>query len=207
MAIASSKPTLSTTTAPEPMSLEAYLRYDDGTDNRYELVDGVLVEMGAENPLNPQIAVFLMFAFADLGWPRAQLAIGHQIEVESTQATARQPDLIVHSEASQAAIFEDGKLLRLGQPEPLLVVEVVSNSQKDQKSHARDYEEKRAEYAVRGILEYWIVDPDGAVVVVLRLRNGVYQGEEFSGDEAIVSPTFPGLALTAAQVFNAGLGT
>lgn len=29
------------------MTLEEYLAYTDGTDHRYELVDGVLVEMGA----------------------------------------------------------------------------------------------------------------------------------------------------------------
>jgi Uma2 family endonuclease len=52
------------------MSLEEYLNYDDGTDTRYELEDGVLVEMGAENPLNPQTAMLLVLLFADLGIPR-----------------------------------------------------------------------------------------------------------------------------------------
>jgi hypothetical protein len=33
------------------MTLQEYLTYDDGTDNRYELVDGVLVEMGAESTI------------------------------------------------------------------------------------------------------------------------------------------------------------
>jgi Uma2 family endonuclease len=65
----------------QKLTLAEYLTYDDGTDARHELVDGVLVEMGAENPLNPQIAVFLLFAFADLGFPREQLVIGHQIQV------------------------------------------------------------------------------------------------------------------------------
>ncbi len=51
------------------MTLKEYLAYDDGTDIRYELEDGVLVEMGAENPLNPQIAMLLVFAFARLGVP------------------------------------------------------------------------------------------------------------------------------------------
>jgi Uma2 family endonuclease len=44
---------------PKRMSLEEYLAYDDGTDTRYELVDGVLVEMGNESKLNVQIAMFL----------------------------------------------------------------------------------------------------------------------------------------------------
>ena len=37
------------------MTLEEYLKYDDGTDIRYELVDGVLVEMGAEQQFQIQI--------------------------------------------------------------------------------------------------------------------------------------------------------
>jgi Uma2 family endonuclease len=39
------------------MSLEEYLIYDDGMDTRYELVDEVLVEMGAESTINAWIRV------------------------------------------------------------------------------------------------------------------------------------------------------
>ncbi|MGI0494603.1 Uma2 family endonuclease [Alkalinema pantanalense CENA528] len=126
----------------QKMTLEEYLTYDDGTDARYELVDGALVEIGAENPLNLAIAMFLVFVLADLGIPRQHLVIRHQISVSSTQATARQPDLIVHSSASKAAIMADGKILRADAPTPLLVIEVASNSRKDQESYRRDYEQK-----------------------------------------------------------------
>jgi Uma2 family endonuclease len=184
------------------MTLQEYLDYDDGTDTRYELVDGVLVEMGAENPLNPQIAMLLVFAFARLGVPEKNLIIGHQIGVSSSRATARQPDLMVHSNESRAAIFEDGRLLRAGYSAPLLVVEVVSNSMRDKKSRDRDYEEKAAEYAARSIPEYWIIDPDRSWVMVGSLVEGVYKFETFVGDAAIVSPTFPSLTLTVQQVLD-----
>jgi len=49
------------------MTLREYLDYDNGTDIRYEFGDGVLVEMGAENPLNPSIAMMLVFLLSDLG--------------------------------------------------------------------------------------------------------------------------------------------
>lgn len=186
------------------MSLEEYLAYDDGTDTRYELVDGVLVAMGAENPLNPAIAMMLVFLFADLGVPRQNLIIGHQVSVSSSHATARQPDLMVHSPESRAAILGDGKLLRVEQPAPLLVVEVCSNSKTDRQSYQRDYEEKPAEYAARGISEYWLIDPDRAIVRVGRLVDRAYQFQDFMGDRVIVSPTFPGLGLTAEQLLRAG---
>jgi Uma2 family endonuclease len=193
-----------TIAAPPKMTLQEYLVHDDGTDARYELVHGVLVEMGAENPLNSAIATFLLITFFQLGIPYSQLAIGHQIEVNSSNATARQPDLIVHSAASRAAIFEDGKLLRVGQPVPLLVVEVVSNSRKDQISRDRDYQEKAAEYAARCIPEYWIIDPDEAIVKVGLLSQGVYQFQDFAQQQAIASLAFPTLSLSAQQVLSAG---
>jgi Uma2 family endonuclease len=187
------------------MTLEEYLDHDDGTDTRYELVDGVLVEMGAESPLNPAIAMFLVFVFADLGIPRKQLAVGHQVGISPIRATARQPDLIVHTKESRAAIMADGKLLRYGMPAPMLVVEVVSNGDTDRRSRERDYTEKRAEYAARSIPEYWIVDPVEALVTVCTLDGTSYQVAEFRGDKAITSPTFPELKLTTALILAESL--
>jgi Uma2 family endonuclease len=186
------------------MTLDEYLTYDDGTDARYELADGVLVTMGAENPLNPAIAVFLLITFFQMGVPYAQLAIGHQLGVKSSKATARQPDLIVHSAASQAAIFHDGRLLQADDPAPLLVVEVASSTNTDKQSRDRDYKEKRSEYAARSIPEYWIIDPDRAIVLVLTLAGKQYQEVSFTRNQAIVSPTFPHLNLTAEQILTAG---
>ncbi|NER22176.1 MAG: hypothetical protein F6J86_25605 [Symploca sp. SIO1B1] len=61
------------------MTLEEYLNYDDGTDTRYELVNGVLVEMGAESTINTQIAVFLLLCFAQLNIPAYHLGIKQKI--------------------------------------------------------------------------------------------------------------------------------
>jgi Uma2 family endonuclease len=192
-----------TLTIPQRMSLEEYLTYDDGTDTRYELVDGVLVEMGTETPLNPFIALFILGALLEIGVPLGLFAIGHQVGVSQSKATARQPDLIVHTPESKAAIMKDGKLLRAKQPSPALVVEVVSNSKKDKKSKARDYDEKPVEYAARGIPEYWIVDPDEAVVLVGTLTGSAYRFATFTGPAPIQSPAFPALHLTAAQILAA----
>jgi Uma2 family endonuclease len=194
-------------TTHKTMTLEEYLNYDPGdhgTDTRYELVDGILIPMGTEHPINSQIAGFLFSLFLSLGLPHYRVVIGHQIEVSSKKATARQPDLIVHSEASEAAISQDGKLLRLNAPVPMLVVEVVSNSDTDPRSWERDYQEKRREYSARGIPEYWIVDPVATVVLVLTLIEAHYQEQRFQGTQLIVSPTFPQLTLVAEQVLAAG---
>ncbi len=186
------------------LTLEEYLTYDDGTDARYELVDGVLVEMGAENPINNTIAIFLISCFLQMGIPYYQLATGHQIAVSSTKATARQPDLVVHSEASATAILSGSRLLMPEMPVPMLVVEVVSSRDTDPKSKARDYQEKRSEYAMRQIPEYWIVDPIAAVVLVLTLEGESYRESGFTGMQRVVSQSFPSLDLMAEQVLQAG---
>lgn len=186
------------------MTLDQYLNYDDGTDTRYELEDGFLIDMSGENPLNPCIAIFVLgYLLQEMGVPLMLLAIGHQIEVRSSYATARQPDLIIHTVDSRTAILSGEKVLRLGSPSPLLVVEVASSTLTNSKSRKRDYEYKPREYAERGIPEMWIIDPDRLWVQVGTLTNGVYQFEIFAGNETIVSSNFPELNLTAAQIMEA----
>lgn len=187
------------------MTLEEYLAYDDGTDTRYELVHGILVAMPTESPLNNTIALFLISYLLKLGIPYYCLATNHQIQVTSTKVTARQPDLMIHSEESAAAILKDGKLLRLDQPAPRVVVEVVSSSDTDKSSRERNYVEKRQEYAHRGIPEYWIVDPIAEKVLILKLADGTYTEGVFVENELLVSPSLPELKLSATKVLKAGM--
>ena len=124
------------------MTLQEYLDYDDGTDtdsHRYELEDGVLVEMAPERALNNTIVFFLVSRFSQIGVLYYCFASNHYIQVDSKYVSARQPDLIVHSKASIAAILEDGRLLRLERPTPDLALEVVSSSDTDKRSRDRDY--------------------------------------------------------------------
>jgi Uma2 family endonuclease len=193
-------------TTTQRMTFEEYLHHDDGTDTRYELVDGVLVEMGAESTLNTQIAVFLLLCFGQLGISAYRLGMKQKIAVSHSVVTAREPDLIVHSVESARAI-EGAKeaILRVDDPAPLLVIEIVSPGEPgDKGNYDRDYVEKRREYAERGIPEYWLVDVQRQVVWVLTLQENAYGEKCFTESAMIHSPTFPGLQLTAAQVLNAG---
>ena len=133
------------TTVQQRMTLAEYLDYDDGTDTRYELEDGILIDMSGEYPLNSCIAIFVLGYFLqEIDIPLRLLVIGHQIEVKSTYATCRQPDLIVHTPESDAAILSGLRVLNLGTPAPLLVVEVASSTLTDGRSRKRDYEIGRA---------------------------------------------------------------
>jgi Uma2 family endonuclease len=139
--------------------------------------------------------------------PACRIGFKQRIQVDSEYVAARDPDLIVHSEDSAKAM--EGRreaILKLKEPNPLIVIEVVSPGDPGEENYDHDYIDKRAEYAARGIPEYWIVDPapDRAVVLVLTLAGGKYQEVTFTGDQPIQSPAFPALALTAAQVLTAG---
>jgi Uma2 family endonuclease len=187
------------------MSLEEYLIYDDDTDTRYELLGGVLVEMGNESKLNVQIAMFLAFYLGTLGLPHYLLSNKTELVVPSDKATTRYPDLVILTETLEA-MLEDGYryIVKLEMPAPAMVVEVVSAGQPGEENYDRDYVVKRREYESRDIPEYWIVAPERQVVWVLTLQEKTYQEQQFTGTTEIISPTFTAIDLTAEQVLRAG---
>ncbi len=71
---------MSQTAAKKLMTFEEYLTYDDGTDTRYELVDGELVEMPPESQENNDITKYLLFELAK-HIPLALIAFNTEIEV------------------------------------------------------------------------------------------------------------------------------
>lgn len=82
-----------------------------------------------------------------------------------------------------------------------LVIEVVSDRPADR---ARDLIEKRQDYAQAGIPEYWIVDPQEEIVVVLALERDAYteHGRCTTGDTA-TSALLPGFSVAVADVWAA----
>ena len=106
------------TIAPQPMTLEEYWQYDDGTDARYELRDGILVEMGAESDINVVIGS-LLFSIS-LQWaPYYCVRRGTEITVSGSAANTRYPDLVVVTEEGAAALAgtynsAPNRCLRLG---------------------------------------------------------------------------------------------
>ena len=80
-----------------------------------------------------------------------------------------------------------------------IVVEVVPASDPD-----RVLTEKRRDYAVAGIPEYWIVDPRPGHrrVAVLTLDGDVYRGEFVGADGVAESRLLPGFTLPVAEVLD-----
>ena len=55
---------------------------------------------------------------------------------------------------------------------------------------------------MRGIPEYWIIDPIAVKISVLNLISGFYELAEFDKEDRIISVTFPDLKLTPQMVFE-----
>ncbi len=188
------------TTLPTVMTMDEYLAYDDGTDTRYELVNGELVEMPPESPANCNLARFLWVELLKF-FPVTMISYKDlEIEVTGGRATCRLPDLVVHTEASRDSLTGSRRnTLTRDLPPPALVIEIVSPGTPHRN---RDYRYKRTEYAARAIAEYWIVDPETRQITVCEWVEGQYEDIVFAGDTVLRSPLISQWSLTPNQIFN-----
>jgi Uma2 family endonuclease len=178
-------------------SFAEYLAYNDGTDNKYELVNGELQLMPTASGFHALVLVLIYDALkAEITRIKQQWKVmPGTVGVRTAKNKSRIPDLIILSE-SQCQEIRTMSAAVLETP-PLLAVEIVSPNNSDD-----DYRYKRSEYAVREIPEYWIVDPQAQKISVLLLVSGFYDLTEFTGEQEIKSLLFPELKLTPKQVFE-----
>ena len=191
------------------LTFEQFLeqRPDEGI---YELVNGEIVKVEPTRA-HKNIARYLVRSFdrevERLGWDYiVDKDIVIKTRTSEGEERGRNPDVGVVS----ASVWNNNVLAYGALSEPIqLAVEVVSTNWED------DYVDKLDEYQRLGIPEYWIVDylaiaarsylgnPKVATIFVYQLVDGKYQLQKFTGDERIISATFPELNLTVQQVFAA----
>jgi Uma2 family endonuclease len=189
----------------QKLTFAEYLAYDDGTGAKYELVNGDLIRMALGAGEHGDISEFLNATFkgeiqrTSLPWTSKDMKIGIQSPRGNRWETSRVPDVVVLPLEQWKGLKNRESVIALNESPPLLVVEVVSPS-----TATEDYRAKRTEYAVLNIPEYWIVDPIQLRVTICTLRDGAYDDQVFQGNDLLVSVTFTGLDLTAAQALGAG---
>jgi Uma2 family endonuclease len=181
------------------MMMEEFLAYDDGTDTRYELVDGELVEMLVESQENCDLARFLLVELLKFFPFYLVCHKDIEIEVSGRRAKCRLPDLVVHNEESRAALIGNTRnIITRDTHPPALVIEIVSPGTDNR---VRDYRYKRTEYADREIAEYWIVDPETRQVTVCQWVEGQYEDMVFVGDRPLQSQIVTAWKLTINEMF------
>lgn len=182
------------------ITFEEYLSYDDGTNKRYELVDGKLVEMPPASFLHSDIIDFIADCFKAIA-REYKLDIKVKtgdVGVRTGLNSSRIPDISVIDGQVYSSYRRDKSAI-IEEP-VMLAVEVVSPGVEQIE---RDYTDKVSEYQQTGIPEYWIVDPIEQKITVLMLKDGSYTKTVFTDDKAIASPTFPELKLTATEILEA----
>ena len=187
------------TTTTQKLTFAEYKNYNDGTNQRYELVAGDLIPISLGTGKHGAISKFINDYFKaeirqrNLPWTSKDMRIG----VRSTRGwdTSRIPDITVLSLEQWESLANREAIIDLNEAPPLLVVEIVSESTK-----TTDYRSKFSEYAVLNIPEYWIVDPLQSQVTICTLVEGLYDTAVFRGEERIISSTFPQLELSANAV-------
>ncbi len=194
------------------VALEQFLA-EKPDDRPCELHQGVVYPMPQPVGQHENVASFLIEQLT-LVYTQHRLPyrIPKTVLVRSADgASAYLPDILVldRERLSQEPLWEKASTVSQGTTIPLVVEIVSSHWRVDYFTKARDYEEI-------GILEYWIVDYAGLggrrfigddkppTISVYHLVDGEYQATLFRGDDRLVSPTFPELALTANQVFRGG---
>jgi Uma2 family endonuclease len=205
-----------TATTSKLLTFEEWLSYEDGTDTRYELDRGILVEMGQARGRHGDIMEFLSDQFKAeiqrMGVPWVS-KMGGQVAVRVPQVgrrdTSRVPDVVVLPSEQWSAMADREAVIELSEPAPMLVVEVVSTG-----TEITDHRKKRAEYNIVGIPCYVLVDwvdadqnkkPVDKRVTVMRLVEGLYDEFVYREDENVLIPTFPELRLTANQIIKCKL--
>jgi Uma2 family endonuclease len=186
--------------------------YPETPQRRYELHDGVIVEMPPPTGDHEQVVGFLATKFT-LEYSRLNLpyfipktAFVKPLESES----AYSPDVLILNRPNlvNEPLWKTESTVSQAASIPLLV-EVVSTNWRD------DYLKKAADYEAVGIPEYWIVDyaalggrrfignPKQPTISIYTLVQDEYQISQFQGDVRILSPTLPELNLTAEEIFQA----
>jgi Uma2 family endonuclease len=180
-------------------------------DRRYELHDGVIVEMPQPAGDHEDVVGFIA---GQISYEYIRLNLPYFIPKTAlvkppTSEGGYSPDVLLLNRTNlvNEPLWKKKSTVIQGASVPL-IIEVVSTNWDD------DYYTKFGKYQSIGIPEYWIVDylglgakrftgnPKQPTLSICQLIDDEYQITQFRGEERIISNTFPQLNLTAQQILN-----
>lgn len=197
--------------AQKTLSFEEFLNWDDESGRSFELVNGVAMPLSEPTAKHEDVVDGLCRLLVDhcqslnLPYVPRQSKQVRLNAIPGESESSRKADIVVFAKEEWARMRQSYASAAAYIPPPL-AIEVVSTNWRD------DYRIKLNEYETLGILEYWIVDyaglggvqyigsPKQSTVTINRLIDGEYQALRYQGEATIVSPTFPQLVLTIAQI-------
>ena len=200
--------------APQTKSIDfdAFLAQYPEDGKRYELIEGVVVEMLPKGS-HEDVSGFLV-AELNLEIRKRNLAYSIPKNCLIKPLAPRSgyiPDVAVidRQQIVNEPLWQTSSVIQNGKTIPL-VIEVISTNWRD------DYGHKFVEYEAMGIAEYWLVDyralgavryigkPKQPTITICKLVEGEYQTEKFVRGERLKSGVFPELELTTDTIFESG---
>jgi Uma2 family endonuclease len=190
--------------------------YPESSELRYELHDGVIIEMpkpkGKHSNLTGSLIEQILITVRQMGKGGIWTIPRESIVKPRWENSGYEPDIIVLNQdvIRSESRWESESIIQTSDSVKL-IVEVVSTNWRD------DYYNKLRDYEEMGIEEYWIVDyaalgprkligdPKQPTFFVCSLVDGEYQMTTFTGNTPITSPTFPQFNLSAQQIFSLAL--
>jgi len=170
-----------------------YIAWNDG--RRYELLHGGVHAMSPAPSWQHQvISGNLGFEIKSYLRPKKMCQIVYApVDVYLANDTVVQPDIIV--------VCDPKKIEKKGcVGAPDLVVEILSPS-----TSKTDWKDKYALYEEAGVREYWIVNPDDALVHVFRLTDGKFRLDgTYSAEDTVKIGIFEDITIDLKNVFEHG---
>jgi Uma2 family endonuclease len=195
----------------KPISFETFLAWYPEDGRRYELIEGVIVEMLPTGP-HEDVSGFLAAELnAEIRRHLLPYSIPRTCLIKpQAEGSGYFPDVVVlnRDRLPQEPLWPTASVVQYDATAPL-VIEVVSTNWRD------DYGHKLVEYEAMGIAEYWLVDfralgavrhigkPKQPTITVCCLEGEEYQIQRFVSGDKLISGVFPQLNLTTDEVFAA----
>ena len=184
--------------------------YPENSINKYELYDGVVVEMPKPTGKHSEIGGFLSLELG-IEFRRQQLPyfIPKECLIKLADNQGYEPDVVVLDRSlldieprwQKESVITQGATIALA-------IEIISTNWRD------DYGRKVNDCETLGIGELWLIDyqglggtryigsPKQPVTSIYSLQNREYLVNQFRADEVVRSPSFPELNLTANQIIQ-----
>lgn len=168
-----------------------YEKLEEGAP--YELIGGRLIMNPAPVPYHQRISREIEFALYEFAKKnKLGEVFDAPIDIHLGDKEVYQPDIIFISKERTSII---GKKNIEGPPD--LVIEILSES-----TAYNDLRKKKKVYEEKGVLEYWIVDPESKSVEIFLLKDRKFISlKEYTENENLESPMFPGFSLSLKEVF------
>lgn len=181
---------------PEPaieyMTLDEFVRWDDGTDTRWELIDGVPVAMA------PPARAHGMLVARLSGRIDAALSARPECAVQSEAGIVRAERQDTFYVADLAVSCTPHDAAQQITPDPMLIVEVLSPT-----TMAEDLQDKIPDYCrISSVQETVAIDSVRAFAQVMRRRGEHWITEIVQGRDGTLSLASIGLAVAMADLYQ-----